>query len=318
MGSPDTVIENNHIVNTGTPANAKGIYLLNAPRTIVKDNKIINNSAPGFWAIVVAEDFGDRNNQNKGAGIPEDIMISNNKIINNQNGIKLEAGRNITLEENKIVKTKEIDFLSLLDDADEEEELFGRILSPSDDALVDIERPESNYGILHQELIDNDEADKNYFRYFNIKRNSDGSKGRVGFYKFNFEERQSTERATFSLTGKTGSNTESVKLEVYGILNNDWNERALVWNNAPNLNQNKVEVTGVAETAFHLGTFIIDSPTEKRFTLNVSDFVKQHAGQGEVSFLVVDVEGQNGNVNIYSKEEANSNRWPQLFIETKE
>lgn len=321
MGSPDTVIENNTIVNTRTPANAKGIYLLNAPRTIVKDNKIINNSAPGFWAIVVAEDFGDRNNQNKGAGIPEDIVLLNNKIVNNRNGIKLEAGRNIILEKNKIINTKEIEFLSLLDDADdgeEEEELVGTVIHPSDDALVDIERPESNYGILHQDLIDNNEADKNYYRYFNIKRNGEGSKGRVGFYKFDFGVNQSIERATFSLTGKTGSNTESVNLAVYGILNNGWDEETLVWNNAPNLSASEVKVTDVGGTAIHLGTITIDTPVETSFSLNVGDFLKQYAGQGEVSFIVVDVEGQNGNVNIYSKEEANSTRWPQLFIETKE
>ncbi|GAA0376204.1 right-handed parallel beta-helix repeat-containing protein [Caldalkalibacillus horti] len=114
MGSPETIIEKNIIKNTQNPANSKGIYLLNAPRTVVKDNIIVNNHAHNFWGILVAEDHGDRNNDNKGAGIPEDILISGNKLINNSNGIRLEAGRNIVLENNTIKKSLGDDFVNLI------------------------------------------------------------------------------------------------------------------------------------------------------------------------------------------------------------
>lgn len=86
MGSPDTVIEKNTIVNTMTPAHSKGIYLLNAPRTVVRENVIQNNTAQGFWGIHLAEDLGDRNNHNNGAGLPEDILITGNRIQGNTNG----------------------------------------------------------------------------------------------------------------------------------------------------------------------------------------------------------------------------------------
>jgi hypothetical protein len=240
----------------------------------------------------------------------------NNKIINNQNGVKLEAGKNIIFEQNKIVNSLETDFLSLLEDAEEGEEFTVTSLHPSEDALVDIERPDSNYGNLNQDLLDGSTPDKNYFKYFNIKRNTDGTKGRVGYYKFDLQNNDAIEKATLSLTGKTGSNTEAVNLAVYGIVENDWSEDTLVWNNAPNLCQDKVELTGLNETAFHLGDILVNNASETVFKLDVSDFVKDLTGA--VSFVVIDVLGQNGNVNIYSKEEANTTRWPTLIIETKE
>ncbi|WP_413379201.1 right-handed parallel beta-helix repeat-containing protein [Alkalihalobacillus sp. 1P02AB] len=115
MGSPGTRIEKNKIINTKEPANSKGIYLLNAPRTIVKENIIVNNRAEHFWGIYIAEDLGDRNNDNKGAGIPKDILIKNNKIVNSSNGILIEAGERIKVEGNKLRNIKGEEFVSLIE-----------------------------------------------------------------------------------------------------------------------------------------------------------------------------------------------------------
>lgn len=118
MGSPHTVIENNTIMNTTGPENAKGIYLLNAPGTIVRGNKILHNTAPGFWAIYQAEDFGDKKNDGIGAGIPDHITITDNKLVGNTNGIRIEAGTRLTLENNHIEKSIEVDYVNLVENTE--------------------------------------------------------------------------------------------------------------------------------------------------------------------------------------------------------
>ncbi|MFB5662802.1 right-handed parallel beta-helix repeat-containing protein [Alteribacillus sp. HJP-4] len=115
MGSPDTVIENNKIMNTKHPENARGIYLKNAPGTIVENNKIINNKGAGFWGILITEDAGDTNNDNKGAGTPEDIKLKENKIIGNTNGMKIEDGRNIFIQNNNIRNNIEENYVNLIE-----------------------------------------------------------------------------------------------------------------------------------------------------------------------------------------------------------
>ncbi|MBS4208863.1 DNRLRE domain-containing protein [Bacillus sp. FJAT-50079] len=315
MGSPDTRIEDNVIMHTTEPAVARGIYLLNAPRTIVKGNKIMNNRGAGFWGILIAEDFGDRNNGGKGAGIPEDIVVENNKVMNNTNGMRIEAGKRIIIENNKIKNSREVDFISLINDEDdgEDEELLTVSLDPSKDALVDIERPDSNYGIADQALIDAAAPDQNFHKYFNVKRNADGSKGRLAYMQFDLQDYDHIKNAKLQLTAKTGSNTDVVTLAVFGIMDHQWDEETITWSNSPNHELDKVNVTGIGETAFLLGTIEINSSDPVTINLDVSEFVQQH--NGKVSFLIADQEGQNGNVTIYSKEDSSSGRWPLLVVE---
>jgi parallel beta-helix repeat protein len=316
MGSPDTIIERNTIVNTRGPENAKGIYLKNAPRTIVKENKIINNKAPGFWGIVVAEDFGDTRNGDKGAGIPQDIVIENNKIVNNTNGMKLEAGKGLIIQNNLVNNNQQEDFIDLISkEENDEDEIDYTIysLNPTDDALIDIERPDSNYGVINQELIDAGTADRNYYKYFNIKSNADKSKGRIAYYQFDIADYEDIGQATFQLTGKTGSNTTSVSLAVYGLTNNDWNEETLTWRNAPNVALDTIEVTGLNETAFYLGTITVDQAENSIYSIDVSSFIEDGSNEN-VSLMVVDIEGQNDNVNLYSRDEPNTTSWPELVI----
>lgn len=115
MGSPGTVIEHNKIVNTTKPENAKGIFLLNAPRTVVRYNEITNNHSTNFWGIVLAEDPGDQNNEQKGAGIPQDVIIQDNRIENSSNGIRIEAGERISTYDNTFLNITGIEFISYID-----------------------------------------------------------------------------------------------------------------------------------------------------------------------------------------------------------
>ncbi len=311
MGSPETVIENNKIMHTSTPADAKGIYLLNAPGTIVKNNKIMNNYAEGFWGIFIAEDDGDIRNGGKGAGIPENILVEKNKLIGNSNGIRVEAGKEITIKDNVIRRTVGEDYVNLI-----ESEPVIQSLTPSHDALIDIEKPDANYGIIDQELIDTEAPDRNFYKYFNIKQNPDKSKGRMALYRFDLDDLEEMESAEFQLTGKTGSNTTSVTLSIYGILNNDWQEDSVTWSNAPNVAEDRVEVTGIGDSAFFLGTITVDQAETTLHEIDVTEFVEEY-GSEAISFLVADTQGQNGNVNIYSKEETNAARRPALTITTK-
>ncbi|NOU94807.1 DNRLRE domain-containing protein [Paenibacillus sp. LMG 31456] len=100
MGTPDTIIENNIIENSTTINNGVGINILNGPRTIIRNNTIRNNTAPNYWGIMLEHDSGDKNAKNIGQGDPDKVEIWNNMIIGNTNGILLESGTNITVQDN--------------------------------------------------------------------------------------------------------------------------------------------------------------------------------------------------------------------------
>ncbi|WNR43646.1 cadherin-like beta sandwich domain-containing protein [Paenibacillus roseipurpureus] len=100
MGTPDTLIENNLIENTTSVDNAVGINIKNGPGTRIVNNTIRNNTASNYWGIVLEHDNGDLNANNVGAGDPQNVQISGNKLIGNTNGIQLQAGTNITLIKN--------------------------------------------------------------------------------------------------------------------------------------------------------------------------------------------------------------------------
>jgi hypothetical protein len=208
------------------------------------------------------------------------------------------------------------DFIDLISkEENDEDEIDYTIysLNPTDDALIDIERPDSNYGVINQELIDAGTADRNYYKYFNIKSNADKSKGRIAYYQFDIADYEDIGQATFQLTGKTGSNTTSVSLAVYGLTNNDWNEETLTWRNAPNVALDTIEVTGLNETAFYLGTITVDQAENSIYSIDVSSFIEDGSNEN-VSLMVVDIEGQNDNVNLYSRDEPNTTSWPELVI----
>lgn len=101
LGTPDTIIENNTITGF-TKANSQGIRLKNAPGTIVRGNQIINNTASGFWGIIALKDDGNPSDGGNGAGVPENIVIQDNIITGNANGVLITHGTNIWLSGNDI------------------------------------------------------------------------------------------------------------------------------------------------------------------------------------------------------------------------
>lgn len=109
LESPDTIIENNTITNNTQIPDAMGIRIQNGPRTIVRGNTITGNTAPGFWGIKLEYDNGDA--VNGGQGTPEDVLIEDNVVTGNSNGVWIKDGYFITLKNNLIENNLGYDLL---------------------------------------------------------------------------------------------------------------------------------------------------------------------------------------------------------------
>lgn len=94
LGTPDTLIEDNRI--TAWEDSKTGIEILNAPDTEVHSNHI-TGGADGFWAIRLRKDQGT---DGRGAGIPSGIRIEKNVIRQAANGIRIDAGKDLTIAKN--------------------------------------------------------------------------------------------------------------------------------------------------------------------------------------------------------------------------
>ena len=86
---------------------------------------------------------------------------------------------------------------------------------------------------------------------------------------------------------------------------------------SPNHASDALEVTGIDETAFLLGSITVEGGTDAKYSVDVTEFVKQQT-DGFVTFMLVDTLGQNGNVSILSKEDPNSAKWPVLKVSKAE
>ncbi|MFJ7827429.1 right-handed parallel beta-helix repeat-containing protein [Psychrobacillus sp. NPDC096623] len=94
LGTPDTIIEDNSI--TGDENSKTGIEVRNAPGTELRGNRITGGT-DGFWAIRLSEDSGTAG---RGTGIPSSIKIEGNVIRQAANGIRIDAGEDLSMIEN--------------------------------------------------------------------------------------------------------------------------------------------------------------------------------------------------------------------------
>ncbi|MDW0116151.1 right-handed parallel beta-helix repeat-containing protein [Sporosarcina thermotolerans] len=94
LGTPDTLIEDNRITAKGD--SKTGIEIRNAPGTKLFRNYITGGNS-GFWSIKLGE---DRGNNGRGIGIPKGIRIEHNVIRQAANGIKINAGEDLSVIEN--------------------------------------------------------------------------------------------------------------------------------------------------------------------------------------------------------------------------
>ncbi|WP_419959902.1 right-handed parallel beta-helix repeat-containing protein [Psychrobacillus sp. BM2] len=96
LGTPDTLIEYNRI--TAGEGSKVGIEIRNGPGTELHGNHITGGT-DGFWAIRLNE---DRGTDGRGTGIPTGIMIVSNVIRQTPNGIRIDAGEDLSLVENVV------------------------------------------------------------------------------------------------------------------------------------------------------------------------------------------------------------------------
>ncbi|MDR4888359.1 right-handed parallel beta-helix repeat-containing protein [Fredinandcohnia sp. QZ13] len=94
LGTRDTLIEDNKI--TASKDSKVGIELRNAPGTVLRGNHITGGTK-GFWAIRLTEDNGA---DGRGTGIPSGVRIEYNIIRQAANGIRIDAGKDLSVVEN--------------------------------------------------------------------------------------------------------------------------------------------------------------------------------------------------------------------------
>ena len=96
LGTPDTLIEDNRI--TARKNSKVGIEIRNAPGTELHSNHITGGTND-FWAIRLNE---DRGSDGRGKGLPSRIRIESNVIRQAANGIRIDAGQNLSMVDNVV------------------------------------------------------------------------------------------------------------------------------------------------------------------------------------------------------------------------
>ncbi|MFJ8236412.1 right-handed parallel beta-helix repeat-containing protein [Ureibacillus sp. NPDC094379] len=96
LGTPNTIIEENRI--TAGEDSKIGIEVRNGPGTKLYGNHITGGT-DGFWAIRLNK---DRGTDGRGTGIPSGIIIERNVIRQAANGIRIDAGEDISMVGNVV------------------------------------------------------------------------------------------------------------------------------------------------------------------------------------------------------------------------
>lgn len=319
MGSPDTIIENNTITGS-TIANGKGIYLQNAPRTIVKNNTITGNTADGFWGILLEADPGDpRTKDIAGKGDPKDIQLIGNKVSGNTNGVKIgETSTGTILTDNEVKDNKTENLVNLAGTGAAPATPVAPVTPAAPTAPA--APSAAGDGVLYP--IADAEADKaghdGNFTRMRTKRSTSGSTVRIAYFKFQVADAAAISKAIFKVQATWGTNkVDQLDYAVYGLTNDSWEEQATEkdFAGSPNHDANGV-VTGVGESATLIGNITIlpgENGVAKEYSIDVTNFVKTQA-DGTVTLMVTDDKGQNGNINLYTREKEKESERPKLEI----
>ncbi|MPZ25004.1 MAG: DNRLRE domain-containing protein [Micromonosporaceae bacterium] len=286
MGTPDTLIERNTIIGLAGPARGRGIQVLNAPGTVVRNNVVSANRGDGFWGIHLGVDPGDGGAGGVGSGVPTEVTITGNTIINNTGGVLLEAGESVTMTGNTIRSNDEDIRLDVAPpppgDGGGGDPPAGDLLAPTDDSMIDNGSPDATFG------------DATLLKW---KRNASGSIQRIAYYRFEVDDPAGVESATLEVSAKlTASNPDgaSYDYQVLEVDDDTWTEDDLTWNTAPA--REPADAAGI-------GTFTMAGPLDQveRIQVDVTEYVRAQA-DGVVTLIILDPVGQNGNLDSYSKE----------------
>lgn len=113
-----------------------------------------------------------------------------------------------------------------------------------------------------------------------------------------------TERVNRALLKLYGSNTTSSTLApvtVYGIIDNNWSESTITFNQSPNHDPLNGNVLGIGSTAFELDTISI-GPTVNTYSWDISKFIYEAIRSGDKAslMLVIDTEFYDSYVDFNS------------------
>lgn len=284
LGSPETLIENNTIIHF-TKEGSQGIRLKNAPGTIVRNNKIYDNKANEFWGIIAMKDDGDPSKAGNGAGIPENIIIQNNRVTGNTNGISILHGTNILLTGNKISGNTGTDYINNM--------AIPKQLSASEAASV--QKNASSPLDTSKLLIkggDDDNTIRTYLKYDLSQLNGEIATAWLYVYGRSLE----------SAYGET-----AVANSLYGVEDDSWSVNDLMWNSS-----DAPPVLGD-----HLSTIPVrDDGVDAWYVFDATMFVKdQMKGDKTVSLAIAQDSALTGYLTqLYNG--AESDKRPYLRVET--
>jgi hyaluronate lyase len=136
--------------------------------------------------------------------------------------------------------------------------------------------------------------------YFVVRDAASDAYSRKSFLKFDLQEIGTLASAKLRIYGKATNSPGTVKL--MGSEKNDWTETGLNWNNAP------------ASTAEIASSTI--STTANYYEFDVTDYVKNHLDQKEVTFILTGTGKQDIYMDFNSKEKGENP--PQLLINSSD
>lgn len=288
MGTPDTIIENNTIEWTlAGDLMTNGIDLMNAPRTIIRGNTIRGFAGSTSSGIYVQHDLGDRNANFIGAGDPQDVVITDNTITGNTNGITVDIGTGTVLSNNTVQEN-----MSSNMQVNPAVQVYNRLVTVSEDTYVTKAQPTAVHG--------------NLASAFMLNTNKTGLNASIAYFKFNVTDIADASKASLQLSGRvTDSNpgADSFTFDVFGITDDSWSEGTTTWLNSPNHSADGT-ITGVPATATLLGSVTISGDAINSYSISTEallNFIRSQS-DGIVSFAVVDTRQQDAHVEIYAKE----------------
>jgi hypothetical protein len=153
--------------------------------------------------------------------------------------------------------------------------------------------------------------------------------------------RVAAQKATH-LNPSPAKNKDIIVVHVYGLTNNNWNEKTITWDSAPNLLKNSLIggsdarvdhikdnfVTGIGTTAVFLGQITVSDTALTERALDISDFVSAQKGVNVTIMLVREVRADLDallpnrlddvwRMRIQSKENTSGNLAPTLSVFTQ-
>jgi hypothetical protein len=199
--------------------------------------------------------------------------------------------------------------------------VFSLLLVPAAGRAADVEvdvaaLPTSADAAIVTDSSKPEVADTNYDNRTNLGSSTLGlyslstssSKKTEVYFKFDVSTvSDSTYKYYLQVSAKKGSSDIDTGLQVYGLRNHSWQESTITWNTAPQTDLSAMNP---------LGQFIVNQANAGKpilYTVDVTDYVRQHLSDQAVSFIIAS--NSTNSVNVYSKENTSaSNPEPQLLV----